>query len=588
MLWFVVVASPSGSVTREVADHLSSSDVSEVPARPARHHCWSAGDGTARVATWETGSEPGTVVDGGGLTAVAGRPSLRRVPVRAEVPVATTISETIRSAGWSAEDELLDAYALVAFDEAGTGFVTMDPLGFHPLFWSAVGEVTVVGNRADLVAQVAAHQSGRPAGRDVMTAAWMAFAGRPPDDRTGFEDVTLLPQYTTAHIDHGRVVKVTREPFHLCSPDLPLTDPHDIAELLTADMTSVLRQAIARSPGPPELELTGGKDSRGVLAVAVAEGLAPALVCSSYGPETLPDVQVSRAVARSCGLRHVDTSDRHFLGAWTYSLVERFERHVQRTCGTSELGLANEPPPPGPLSIAGLLGEVYRSPRDSDAFTPPRTWDEAAERFGTERRQGSLALVRPDLAASFADQALDRYLGARAQVRGPEALRVAYTLRYLLPRSLGPLTELNGHRVMPYYSPNAMRHMLRAGHQARADERVHRQLVERAGPALMAEPLANQRWRWEAGVTGPPVKGAGNVRQTAAPATLDERSQLLLDLVDGHRQSAFFEVVDVDALTDAIRGLATRRPAERVQVLGAMAGLMWLEGLERRRRVGDD
>ena len=141
-----------------------------------------------------------------------------------------------------------------------------------------------------------------------MAGGWLALASYPMDDSTGFDGVRLFPQYTTARIDAGTVTFEHDVPAYVCDPDEPLCDPEEVAEELEADVVSALRYAIARSSERPHLELTGGKDSRLVLAVALRAGLADSFTCVTYGPEHLPDMQVARSIAEALRAASTRTS----------------------------------------------------------------------------------------------------------------------------------------------------------------------------------------------------------------------------------------------------------------------------------------
>ena len=387
----------------------------------------------------------------------------------------------------------------------------------------------------DLVAQVAAAQSGRPACRNPLAAGWLALASYPMDDSTGFDGVRMFPQYTTARIDAGTVTFEHDVPAYVYDPDEPRCDPEEVAEELEADVVAALRHAIARSPERPHLELTGGKDSRLVLAVALRAGLADSFTCVTYGPDHLPDMQVARSIAAGCGLRHENVSASHFAGSLSLPLLARYLRHVQRTCGTSDLSNANEPPSTAALSVAGMMAEIYRSVNDRDAAVPPRSWAEAAERFQSDRRIGSLGLVRPEIASVLIEQCVAHYLEPRTEVRGPEMIRPAFFVRCRLPRWQGPLTDVNEHRVLAFYSPTAIRGAFRMGHDVRVLDRVHRFLIERSSRVLAEHPLANERWRGDDAEHTETVQGPRNFRRLAGPSAQDERRRVLLELLDAKR-----------------------------------------------------
>ena len=172
---------------------------------------------------------------------------------------------------------------------------------------------------------------------------------------------------------------------------------------------------------------------------------------------------------------------------------------------------------------------------------------------------------------------------------GPRDLRPAFFVRCRLPRWQGPLADVNEHRLLPLYSPTAIRGAFRMGHDARANDRIHRYLVERAGRVLAEHPLVNEHWRGDgAPSTTRPCMVPATSDGCAGPAAQDERRRVLLELLEANPANPLFEVVDPAGLRDAIERLEDQRPREHVQVMGAMAALIWLGGMERRRRVGSD
>jgi hypothetical protein len=298
-------------------------------------------------------------------------------------------------------------------------------------------------------------------------------------------------------------------------------------------------------------------------------------------------MQVARSIAASCGLTHSNVSARHYGAAVSIPLAERYRRHVHRTCGTSYLGDANEPMASDVLHVSGMLGEIYRTANDQDGAAPPRSWAEAAERFQAERHRDGLGLVRPEFAPALIEQSISRFLEPHDEVRGPEALRLAFFLRCRLPRWQGPIADLHEHRVLPLYSPAAIRATFRMGHDARAQDRVHRYLVERRSRALAEHPLVNQGWRGDCAPPTAPVVGAANVRRLGH-AGQDDRRRVLLELLAESAANPLFEFVDPVRLRAAVEHPDRSRRDDDARVMGAMAALIWLGRMERRRRVGHD
>ena len=84
------------------------------------------------------------------------------------------------------------------------------------------------------------------------------------------------------------------------------------------------------------------------------------------------------------------------------------------------------------------------------------------------------------------------------------------------------------------------------------------------------------------------MRGALNVKRLERPVVHDERRRVLLELMEANERTRCSSSVDPTGMRDAIERLETHRPREQVQVMGAMAALIWLGGMERRRRVGSD
>lgn len=82
-------------------------------------------------------------------------------------------------------------------------------------------------------------------------------------------------------------------------------DPHTALDGARAEMTTAIRMALRDPATQGCLGLTGGKDSRLILALLLADGVASDLEYQTVGADDLPDVVVARQLASMFGLRHV-------------------------------------------------------------------------------------------------------------------------------------------------------------------------------------------------------------------------------------------------------------------------------------------
>ena len=207
------------------------------------------------------------------------------------------------TAGWpvAIEDRLAGHYAALDLNSSGQGTVRQDPYGLHPLYIGSVRGVTLIANRPHLVAGELEQITGTRAARDHRCAAWLAFSGRPIGDRTGYEDVRCTPFGATVRIDPdlGVTFSFTDAPWLL-----PATDIDDSCiDRIEAELIANLRAAIKAMSAPPRLQLTGGRDSRLVLALAVRAGLLQDVEIVTNGKADTPDVIVAKDLATSLGLK---------------------------------------------------------------------------------------------------------------------------------------------------------------------------------------------------------------------------------------------------------------------------------------------
>jgi len=565
---FVVVEARGAPLTAATEAYLASADVDELPFTPVVHTRWSDRSGDMHLAGWEPAGASTVEVGTSHVVAVAGTPRPRRGSWPAAGSAASEIARRSRTPGWSSTDELCDAYAFVRLDEDGSGVIAMDPFGLHPLYVHQGDRLTVVANRADLVAAVVARQGGGPAPRNLRTGAWLAFAGYVIGGESGFDDVDVLPECASIRVESGRLRVDAAPALWEHEPDGRGLDWRDAAVELEGDIVHALRYALDHSPARPGLELTGGKDSRLVLAVALRAGLAPEFELCTWGPRELPDQQVAAVIADRFELDH-----RMIVGeAPTRSLADRFKSHVHRTSGASNCHDYSDPGDQSRLLVSGFFGECFRTASDQAATSPPQTWDAARERF-THRPFGRAEILDTAVAAELWDAAVAYYLEPRDRARHPADARPIFYYRCHVPRWLGPLVDSMHHRLMPLYSPAAISAAFRVGPAARNEERIHRHLITQASSELATVPFANDRWRGQEQPS--PLRGAPDATQAQRPRRAEERARTALTVIDDDPDNPMFELLERDALRRAVERLPSHGPRVRQQLLGAVAALIW-------------
>ena len=169
-----------------------------------------------------------------------------------------------------------------------------DPLGAYPVFVAQVGEVTWLGNNAELLRAIHGARSADPA-----ALAGLLGGGWPLDGHPVWAAVRRL--------ERGSVLRLTP---HRRSRDqqLPVSE---IAAMLGAGLDRKLAarrlvagtRALADWPGRPAVvPVTGGRDSRLVLAAALAAGIE--FAAATGGAHGDPDVETARRLCEAAGIDH--------------------------------------------------------------------------------------------------------------------------------------------------------------------------------------------------------------------------------------------------------------------------------------------
>jgi hypothetical protein len=160
-----------------------------------------------------------------------------------------------------------------------------------PVYVAEIPGAVVLSDRAMWAAAVA----DRMGEHDPEHACALLNTGFPLGTATPFKGVSALPPAASAHLLSGQLTVVRGD---LNSSGLS-------REATAADVASALVAAVAplaEAGEPVELSLTGGKDSRLIVAALVAAGV-PVRV-KTHGFPAHPDVTVAAEVARRLGIEH--------------------------------------------------------------------------------------------------------------------------------------------------------------------------------------------------------------------------------------------------------------------------------------------
>jgi hypothetical protein len=365
--------------------------------------------------------------------------------------------------------------------------IVTDPLGGHPLYRRRLGVVKWFSNSVEALRTLGDGSEVDPVAMATFAGCGWSLGGRPL-----WQAVERVPR--SARITVTPAGESTRQT--LTDEDIgrhfrAAADPRGAARDLVAMVT-----ALADWPGRPlHLELTGGRDSRLVLAAALAGRLAFAVHTGAIPhlpgfPETA-DVRTARRVAR------IERLDHHIdVPGSAQSPLPAFRALAAHTGGLYSLSTIfpgalpfwrRDAPLRGPLPVvlAGVGGEIARGYYGRGGRHDPRLARRLEARLiGRYPRpiltEAGRALVREYIW----NWVQDRLESGLAPAVIPDMLYVAERM----PNWAGPLhtaTEAMRDVTAPLWTATMLPHLL----AHRAGGNFHRALLRELRPSLLSVPF---------------------------------------------------------------------------------------------------
>ncbi len=499
-------------------------------------------------------------------------------------------------------------FVAVDIDAAGEGTIRQDQFGLAPLYVANRDGFSFVSNRPDLIALAQHRVFGQWPDRDPAFSALLALKGFPMGERTGYAGIGCVP--FLAHVEVARSqlrLKASSPPPWVLS--LPESTSHLVraADELEASATAQMRHVVENTPsdvGRPKLELTGGHDSRLVLALAVRSGTIDNFDVITYTGQA-DDVRVARQVARSANARHL-IEDR------PPAPDDPLDR-VRSTSGALNLSEAHRPNPRSGAAtvLSGFVGETLASNFPTTA--PLETRGQVLRAF---IETPTLDLLTEPAWVGAVAEAIQHLLAPLASGTNTADLLDAFYVQHRVRRWISVRPDAFSATIFPLYCPTAVHLAFALGWQGRVNHCIHDAVIERAGRGIADIPYASAKrtatpspatigypevgppildvealqrvvraWRdrrpvWRLpdvhSTPGPNFEGATLAARHASPAKL----ALYRDIVGANESNPAFEVIDKTRLLAAVRVLPMLPSHLAKQVHAAMASVIWLGGME--------
>ncbi len=504
MLTFALAAGPD--IPRRVVAALADPCPPDLPMRVASHLCWSNPDGTVLVGAWQDDVELGMGSrwhDGAeGPTLYAGQLWPRGRPWGPGASWSSRLDAHLRRhPGTDVTADLRGIYTLVHLDAEGRGVVTSDPLGTHILYRAEAGSTVILSPRSRLAARLAGS-----AARDLLGAGWLAFCGFPVGPRTGFTAVEAVPMGVQADVSPtGVVLRPTTPPWRAACP----ADRDVLADETYADVTGAVHAALDHPVPRRVVELTGGRDSRLILAVLLDEGIADRFEYRTLGAPDLPDVVTARRLADRFGLHHERGHDPVHQERTTERRAHLRAAHPDRplrelelrlnvgwwSCARNAWEIEPAAPPCGDrVTLNGQYGEAISL--NFALTTDIRTHAGLRETLLARSKYGVAGIVRPDVLEQYRTDLLAAAYDGFTTEDEPYDVFDAFFLRHRVRRWFGTTQEADPFtRVLPLHTPAGVRLTFALDLQDRHLSWASRELYRRASSTLGDEPFTSSPWR---------------------------------------------------------------------------------------------
>jgi hypothetical protein len=586
-----------GSLPPRVAALAQRAQIDGLSFRPTDHVYWQDDSRALAIGAWQGPpsvlGERAWCVSDGQLVTMVGHSRWVGGPRRPRRPRAAEVADALQDTRFGDVIEQLEGvFSVLRATSDGEVSIGTDPLGFRCIYYAETPNVVVVSSRAWLVASALA-VTHRPM-PDALNTAWFAYTTYRIGDASGFDGVRTLPSGGVIAVQPGRGMRVTRDRPWMPDQALRERSVDDVVDLVRCDIRDALCAALEVPVDRHIVQLTGGKDSRLVLAVAHWAGLADAFEYETIGPPDLEDVRVASELANLLGLRH----EVKFLGLGSEQpYADRLRGFVATTEGMLNIwDLAAPNPKANELRVVGLCGEMLRTYR---RLSRPVTSSEDLHQLFRPQDFGRLRLLYPHVVRRLHADLLDVLFEEPCDGAEPLDLFDAYYFRNRVRFSrTGPLEDVAGQlRVMPLYSLRLLRAAFALGGEARQTERLHYEVIRRCSELLTSHRFAGPGWDPRLEACGPSPLGAKHspLPRTTPPAlnakaeplmaglqrkAFDERKNVLLAALRGPDNRAW-DSIDRAAAAAALERFHSLGTAEKRELYGAVTAALWLDDATR-------
>ena len=497
--------------------------------------------------------------------------------------------------------DLRGSYNCASFTLRNGLIAFSDFAGTYPVYWRAMDGCVVASNSPMALAGMTPQS-----GIDLRSVSWLIGHSNIFGRKMPQSSVEVVPPGSFLRVDRGthkhciRALDSNVWPAASLGGDednLPTTEWDDITQHLIENVS-----AVSRACPHIRLSLTGGKDSRLVLAVALAAGLRKQVVTFTNGPEGSPEVACAQEVAALAKVEHEAVVSRPAASRHDHMVTwQRLRSHAFRYAGTvcpwdgstGDLsGLSVE--------LTGFGGELYRGPGGH------------AKQFGNlafltkenllpfwinyHQPMDPLGILSGEM-RDFQTNWLESWIEHARPVWRTDVLPEKFFVENRICHWNGPLAQnvLGRIKTTPLLSPQVARAVFRMSPLARSHERFHFEVMRRAAPELAAAPFLQATWHPDLrrGDSCPfandPWRGSCRIKARSIQSwqwdfVEQQRTEIAELLTEADRAAQLAPVFDVVRLSKLVMNAEWKHVIEIKTVLSAIGIAISVLGLGERPR----
>ena len=430
--------------------------------------------------------------------------------------------------------------------------------------------------------------------------------------RTGYEGVSVVP--LDVRLDVAPTGITTRSTTPTWRQPLE-GDRQKLLDGVYADTVTSIRAALSYPVERKVAELTGGKDTRLIFAVLLAEGLADEFEFRTFGDPELSDVVVAKELTQKYGLRHEVNHEparqkrvveRQLRLAEAYPDLSSRERQLRLNVGAWD-GMRNAweieaafPPQGDRVALNGTYGESFST--NYLQTNKHRNHADLRQTLLENFQWGVAGILKPDVLDHYRNEVMAAAYEGCTLDDAPHDVIDSMYLRHKARRWFGPTleTDENNH-VLPLHSPLGVRLGFALGPRERRRQWIYREIYRRTYSELADIPFTSRPWPnvvvpdRQPEPKRPPKLDLAPKRSRAAGREQTAKAQRRrrveagdVELMRRHllddSSNAVFDILDRRGVEEALTDFETLNEPSKKQLYGALTAAVWLGRNELTRQ----